>query len=264
MIKVICLSALILLIGLCHGETNFQGRIVGGEDISNYYVSYIAQIRRRSSTTSAYAQTCGASLLDNRTLVTAAHCVYNRLAENFLIVGGTDQRAGMDGYVTRAEKIVIHDLYNASITDNDIALIFLSPALPIREDNIKLSAISVASERPSVGTYATVSGWGTTTESGLSSNLLQQVQVPVVDSTSCQEAYDWRPISDGMLCAGLPNGGKDACQGDSGGPLVVNSQLVGIVSWGEGCARANYPGVYTNVAYFKNWIDQQRASNALV
>ncbi|KAH8254418.1 hypothetical protein KR032_010046, partial [Drosophila birchii] len=250
--------SLLLLLGVeAHPHTDLNGRIVGGADTSSFYTKYVVQLRRRSSTTSAYAQTCGGCILDKETIVTAAHCVYNRLAENFMVVAGSDNIGTMDGVVVRVEKLIPHELYNATITDNDIALVQISPPLPL-DTNAYMEAIELAVEEPKVNATATISGWGYTTEGGRSSNQLQQVKVPIVDSAKCQETYDWRPISEAMICAGVPEGGKDACQGDSGGPLVVNGQLAGIVSWGEGCARANYPGVYTNVAYFKDWIAKQR------
>ncbi|XP_033254608.1 trypsin eta [Drosophila miranda] len=254
-------AAALLLLAICAANADLEGRIVGGVDTSNYFAKYVVQLRRRSSTSSAYAQTCGGSVLDSRTIVTAAHCVYNREAENFLVVAGTDNRAGMHALVVRVEQLIPHENYNATTTDNDIALVIVSPPLPLT-DASSIGAIEAATEQPPVGAVATVSGWGYTQESGLSSNKLQQVQVPLVDSVQCQDTYYWRPISEAMLCAGLPEGGKDACQGDSGGPLVVNNQLFGIVSWGEGCACPNTPGVYANVAHFKNWIAQQRATYA--
>ncbi|XP_062135434.1 uncharacterized protein LOC133845094 [Drosophila sulfurigaster albostrigata] len=222
-----------------------ESRIIGGEVTSIYYVPYQVSLRRRTSSSSAYAHTCGGCLISDRAILTAAHCVYNRLAENFLIVAGTEVRSGMDGgVVARAEKLLPHEQYNASITDNDIALIFVSPPFPVGTHQ-KIATIQVAKERPVAGTVATVSGWGTTTEGGLASMQLQQVQVSLVDNAECQAPYTWRPISEGMLCAAVPGGGKDACQGDSGGPLVVDNQLLGIVSWGEGCARPDYPVSFT-------------------
>ncbi|XP_017038772.1 trypsin eta [Drosophila ficusphila] len=253
--------AALFLLGTLAVDAMPDGRIVGGADTSIYYTKYVVQLRRRSSSTSSYAQTCAGSIVDAVTIATAAHCVYNREAENFLVVAGDDSRGGMDGVVVRVTKLIPHELYNATITDNDIALVIVDPPLPLASYS-NLEAIELAEEQPTVGVQATVSGWGYTAENGLSSNQLQQVTVPVVNSTSCQESYYWRPISEGMLCAGVQNGGKDACQGDSGGPLVVDNKLAGIVSWGEGCARPNYPGVYANVVYFKDWIAKQRANYA--
>lgn len=249
---------LLLFSGLeAHPQADLDGRIVGGADTSSFYTKYVVQLRRRSSTSSAYAHTCGGCILDKETIVTAAHCVYNRLAENFLVVAGSDNIGSMDGVVVRVEKLIPHEQYNATITDNDIALVKVTPPLPLATYAV-IEAIELASEEPQVGATATISGWGYTSEGGLSSNQLQQVKVPIVNATKCQEAYYWRPISEAMICAGVTEGGKDACQGDSGGPLVINNQLAGIVSWGEGCARPNYPGVYANVAYFKDWIAKQR------
>ena len=68
------------------------------------------------------------------------------------------------------------------------------------------------------------------------------------------------PILDSMICAGLPEGGKDSCQGDSGGPFVCGEDVSGIVSWGVGCARPGYPGVYTQTSYFVDWIMETMAS----
>jgi len=253
--------AVLLVLGISAVVAQLDGRIVGGADTSSYYTKYVVQLRRRSSSSSSYAQTCGGCILDNVTIATAAHCVYNRVAENFLVVAGDASLGGMNGVVVRVTKLIPHELYNASITDNDIALVIVDPPLPLATYDT-MDAIEIATTQPAVGAQATISGWGYTKENGLSSNQLQQVNVPVVDSAKCQEAYYWRPISDGMLCAGIQEGGKDACQGDSGGPLVVANKLAGIVSWGEGCARANYPGVYANVAYFKDWIAEQRAAYA--
>ena len=80
-----------------------------------------------------------------------------------------------------------------------------------------------------------------------------QASVPIVGYASCDSSYG--NLSMGMLCAGyMLTGGVDACQGDSGGPLVCNGVLVGIVSFGQGCAQPGYPGVYTNVSYYNTWI----------
>ncbi|CAH2058062.1 unnamed protein product, partial [Iphiclides podalirius] len=83
------------------------------------------------------------------------------------------------------------------------------------------------------------------------------VVLPIIGSIPCKQAYEpLYSVTPNMLCAGLPEGGKDSCQGDSGGPLVHNGRLAGVVSWGLGCARPHYPGVYTKVSALRRWVDQ--------
>ena len=93
---------------------------------------------------------------------------------------------------------------------------------------------------------------------GSATNNLQYVRVPAITNSACNSSYGGS-ITDSMLCAGYPGvGGKDACQGDSGGPFVCNNNgnavIAGVVSWGYGCADANYPGVYSRVTKVLDWI----------
>ena len=88
------------------------------------------------------------------------------------------------------------------------------------------------------------------------------VNVPIVPREVCNNAYEaYGGITENMICAAALGGGKDACQGDSGGPLVVDGKLVGIVSWGVGCALPLYPGVYSNVATLKSFVTQKAGIN---
>jgi trypsin len=88
------------------------------------------------------------------------------------------------------------------------------------------------------------------------------VTVPIVSHEECNKAYEeYGGITDNMICAAEVGGGKDACQGDSGGPLAVGGFLVGIVSWGVGCALPNYPGVYSNVATLMRFVRQKTGVN---
>jgi len=91
-------------------------------------------------------------------------------------------------------------------------------------------------------------------------NKLQKVTVPVVSDATCRAKYRLNNIADSMICAGdLDVGGKDSCQGDSGGPMIdaETKALVGVVSWGIGCGEARHPGVYTEVAYYVDWINEK-------
>ena len=110
------------------------------------------------------------------------------------------------------------------------------------------------------GQLVTVAGWGTTSSGGLGSGVALQVPIPIVSNTTCASNYPLETITGGMICAGFAEGGRDSCQGDSGGPLFgtpageTKSTLVGVVSWGYGCAIAGYPGVYARVSYYAAWI----------
>ncbi|XP_021931893.1 uncharacterized protein LOC110835704 [Zootermopsis nevadensis] len=93
-------------------------------------------------------------------------------------------------------------------------------------------------------------------EGGATSRILQKLQLPIVSASRCRCLYGDLP--DHQICAGYPEtGGKDSCQGDSGGPLVVSGLQIGVVSWGYGCAKPRYPGVYTEVAAYRSWINRK-------
>jgi secreted trypsin-like serine protease len=99
-------------------------------------------------------------------------------------------------------------------------------------------------------------GWGRTAADGQPSRYLMQATVSVTSDEDCTKAYSsYKP--DAMVCAGVPQGGVDSCQGDSGGPLIVNGRLAGITSWGEGCAAAGKPGVYTRLASYLDVVQDQ-------
>lgn len=90
------------------------------------------------------------------------------------------------------------------------------------------------------------------------SPILLAAHLKIVSQSSCSRAYQKiARISSGMICAYATLPSRDACQGDSGGPLVANGYLIGIVSWGEGCANASYPGVYTRVSEYDDWISDK-------
>ncbi|XP_075166395.1 trypsin beta-like [Haematobia irritans] len=230
---------------------DLEGRVVGGEDTTIDKYPYQVSVRILGS------HSCGGSILNSRVVLTAAHCIYSFLgASSYSIQYGITTVGGSTN-VIGAERIVKHAQYDSSTINNDVALIFLSSDIPFGPN---AQPIALATADPVATTPATVSGWGTLEEDGASAKILQQVEVLIVDRAFCRQQYNGvNMITEGMVCAAVENGGKDACQGDSGGPLVSNGEIVGIVSWGVGCARAEYSGVYTNVAHYRNWIESNIA-----
>nr|AAT47769.1 LP03006p [Drosophila melanogaster] len=135
---------------------------------------------------------------------------------------------------------------------NDIAIIKINGALTFSST---IKAIGLASSNPANGAAASVSGWGTLSYGSSSiPSQLQYVNVNIVSQSQCASStYGYgSQIRSTMICAAAS--GKDACQGDSGGPLVSGGVLVGVVSWGYGCAYSNYPGVYADVAALRSWV----------
>jgi len=218
--------------------------IVGGVAATAGQVPYIVSIQRTS-------HTCGGAIFNAVTIITAAHCVYGVDASALRIRYNTLNH-GSGGSLVNVLRVFTHENYNANTMENDIALLTLSSFLTLGQvnaDQVKQPGFLSDPEG-----NVRVSGWGTTSEGGSISAALRYVEVPVVDRATCNTIYGGK-ISDNMFCAGVLNvGGQDACQGDSGGPAVITNQLVGIASWGNGCARPGYPGVYTRVSNYILWI----------
>jgi secreted trypsin-like serine protease len=198
------------------------------------------------------AHLCGASLVNSNWVLTAAHCVNRFSASQIHVIVGAHDLTNGDERI-KVARIVVYSGFDEDTRDNDIALLELSTAVAAK-------AIDIAVSEPQDKTPSVVAGWGYSSESDRVSTILQKVGVPIVNREACNASLD-REITERMICAGFAEGGKDACEYDSGGPLMIVQDsggylLGGIVSWGKGCAREGYYGVYTNVAWFGDWITQ--------
>ncbi|HEU5470492.1 MAG TPA: serine protease [Actinophytocola sp.] len=191
-------------------------------------------------------QFCGGTLLAARKVITAAHCVVDRAPERLRVVAGRDDKESRAGVVTGVTAIWVHPGYTDVQAGDDIAVLTLDSRLHYRTARLPDPADAW---RYRADSYGTVLGWGRTAEHGHPSRYLLAAGVPVVADAECAEMYEkFTPAS--MVCAGYPQGGVDTCKGDSGGPLLVGRTLIGIASWGDGCAQAGKPGVYTRVSEY--------------
>ncbi|XP_037824476.1 LOW QUALITY PROTEIN: venom protease-like [Lucilia sericata] len=241
------------------GERNDESRIVGGTTTG---VSEYPWMARLSYFNRFY---CGGTLINDRYVLTAAHCVKGFMWFMIKVTFGEHDRCNdKERPETRFVLRAFTQKFSFSNFDNDIALLRLNDRVPITSF-IRPICLPRAEERNElfVGTKGIATGWGTLKEDGKPSCLLQEVEVPVLDNETCvaQTNYTQKMITKNMMCAGYPGKGeRDSCQGDSGGPLVrlrpddKRYEQIGIVSWGNGCARPNYPGVYTRVTKYLDWI----------
>lgn len=229
-----------------------NGRIVGGEDAVIETFPYQVSLQYLGR------HMCGASIISPNFVLTAGHCSSYNARTYSVRSGSTFHRHG--GSVHRIKRVIRHENYfvsNVGIPRHDIALmeviepfVFGTSQQPIKMFN--------STEKSLVGTRATITGWGTVGEDMEAPASLRSVGIPIISQNLCNDAYtNLGGVPKDQICAAyFGQGGKDSCQGDSGGPLAINGRLAGIVSWGNGCARPEYPGVYTEVAYYRRWIEQ--------
>ncbi|XP_075592296.1 transmembrane protease serine 9 [Balearica regulorum gibbericeps] len=203
---------------------------------------------------------CGAVLIADRWLLSAAHCfdIYSdpKMWVAFL---GTPFLSGIDGKMEKIFRIYKHPFYNVYSLDYDVALLELNT--PVKFSNtIKPICLPDNSHIFHEGARCFITGWGSTKEGGLMSKHLQKAAVNMIGDQACKTFYPVQ-ISSRMVCAGFPQGTVDSCSGDAGGPLACKEPsgkwfLAGITSWGYGCARPHFPGVYTKVTAVQGWIAQ--------
>ena len=201
---------------------------------------------------------CGGALYSSRLVLTAAHCVGTTGSNSSITatLGVVDLQSSSriqvrSNYVYRAPG------YNG--TGKDWALIRL--ASPVTG----LSTLNIATTTAYDNGTFTIAGWGANRENGAQQRYLLKATVPFVSDASCNASYDGELVPSDEICAGYAAGGTDTCQGDSGGPMFRRDAndawiQVGIVSWGNGCARPNYPGVYSQVSTFASAIASAAAS----
>uniref|UniRef100_A0A8C6M6X9 Transmembrane protease serine 4-like n=1 Tax=Nothobranchius furzeri TaxID=105023 RepID=A0A8C6M6X9_NOTFU len=235
----------------CGLETVSSDRIVGGVNAKIEEWPWQVSLQHNGQ------HTCGGSLVSPQWVVTAAHCFSSTKKElsRWRVMSGQTYLTTLGG--SYVDRIIVNGQYATKENDYDIALMKLSSPIKV---GVKSKPVCLPPKSLNVPDNfpLAVTGWGLLKENGVVSDTLQVAHISLIGRSTCASpAIYGSHITQRMICAGSMKGGVDACQGDSGGPLTYFSSqwnLIGVVSWGVGCAEANRPGVYTNMDEMLNWI----------
>lgn len=245
------------------GRTPILNRIVGGVSASDGAWPWQVDIQIPTQ-----GHVCGGTLITENWVLSAAHCFPNpNDVTSYIIYVGRQQLNGWNPDETshRINRVVVPYGYTDPQLGQDIALVELATPV-VWSDRVQPVCLPYANVEFNSDMKCMITGWGDIRDGVALQGVgpLQEVQVPIIDSSSCQDMFLINPtenidIRSDMMCAGFAEGGKDSCQGDSGGPLVCQISdgswvQAGIVSFGLGCAKPNRPGVYAKVSSFTNYI----------
>ncbi|KAF5287776.1 hypothetical protein FQA39_LY15712 [Lamprigera yunnana] len=237
-------SVVLFAVSVSCAPKSFNSRIVGGHTATDGQFPYQVSIQYRGS------HNCGGSILDSRTILTAAHCLADYNNDDLTVVVGTN-KYNQGGVTHFIESSVYHSGFDFIVAQHDIGLIKLSSDITFNE---KVQTIALETEDVA-NVDCIVSGWGTTILGGESPINLQYVRLRTITTSECREAHSSvspLPVFDTHICT-FSVEGEGICHGDSGGPLVANEKQIGIASWVYPCAEG-YPDVFTKVSAHTDWI----------
>uniref|UniRef100_A0A8C8R707 Enteropeptidase n=1 Tax=Pelusios castaneus TaxID=367368 RepID=A0A8C8R707_9SAUR len=235
-----------------------NGKIVGGSDAKEGAWPWVVSLFFNGM------PTCGASLISDEWVVSAAHCVYGRnlIPSHWKAVLGLYNSWNLtypQTVIQEIDQIVINPHYNKRTKDSDIAMMHLQFKVNY-SDYIQPICLPEANQQFLPGINYSIAGWGSTTNHGSPSTILQEAEVPHITNEKCQQQLPEYNITENMICAGYEEGGIDSCKGDSGGPLMYQDNnrwlLAGVISFGYQCGLPQRPGVNVRVTQYLDWIKQ--------
>ncbi|XP_064480513.1 chymotrypsinogen B2-like [Ornithodoros turicata] len=259
----------------CGHRRNSNGgpRIIGGTDALPHEFPWQVSLWAKNSTLHLDTHYCGASVVNENWILTAAHCCADYPAFEFRALFGKHNLRQSEETQQRRyiEKVIMHDKFVLTRAQYDYCLIRLSEPVNFTE---YIGPVCLPEpEEDYTGAMCTTSGWGRTANGRTHTDILQKVDLPIWTNDECALAYAGYlfNITDDMICAGYKEGGKGTCFGDSGGPLVCEREdgswvQVGITSWGgrgNKCALPNEPSVLARVSYVLDWIQSTIGENSL-
>ncbi|MER6910450.1 serine protease [Streptomyces sp. NPDC000594] len=244
------LGAVLVTAGLVGVGAGPASAIVGGTDAPAGAYPY--QVLLHSRVSGGWQPGCGGSVIGERWVLTAAHCLENARADRMRVVVGSNT-IDPTGTAYGVQEVIRHENYNgnAAGVPNDIGLLKLST--PIVYTPL-VQPIALPDPLAYPGGSATVTGWGKLSSDGPRPNTLQQATVTILPLAECQLRWLGQNITTGHVCTFDKATGLTPCEGDSGSPLAQNGRVLGIVSWGHSVCSNRFPAVYTNVAAHRPWI----------
>ncbi|XP_056350069.1 ovochymase-2-like isoform X1 [Oenanthe melanoleuca] len=256
-------------------------RIVGGHQVKQGSHPWQVSLKRRQK------HFCGGTIVSAQWVVTAAHCTLDRNLLQHLHVTAGEHDLGLresSEQTLPVKSVIQHPKFDPRTPMNyDIALLKLDGTFNFSA-SVLPACLPQPGEKFEAGYICTACGWGRLKENGLLPQVLYEVSLPILSSRECSRALSTlkKPIpGDTIMCAGFPDGGRDACQGDSGGPLLCRGKqgawtLAGVISWGMGCARGwmgnkkkkypkrGSPGIFTDLSVVLPWVQENMSADLKV